>query len=160
MIGSKNPPEIYERNINIKIFDRGGSQFQVIASFADQEHVFHAEMIVDIESGRIEKANALMSKRPYQTLCLPALNRVRQLEGQIIGRGISRKVVELLGRSQGCVHLVEIFQAAVGFTATILIGRRSGLRDDPTKSEEENVRMWFPILQGSCQVFQTPPKGD
>ncbi len=153
--GPEKRPEIYERNINVKVVDNGGEKFQVIASFLDLEHSFHAEMIVDVASGRIEKAHAVMSKRPYVTYCLRALDNLRKLEGEVIGRGINRRIVELLGKTQGCVHLVEIFQAAVGFTATILIGRRSGLKDDPRLSEEENRRMWFPVLQNSCQVFRT-----
>jgi hypothetical protein len=52
------------------------------------------------------------------------------------------------------VHLAEIFQAAVGFTATILIALRSGLTENPRMSEEENRNRLLPILQNSCQVFR------
>lgn len=155
-------PEIYERNINVKVVDNGGGKVQVLASFLDLEHSFHAEMVVDVPSGRIEQAKAHMSKRPYQTLCLRALDNVKKLEGEIIGRGINRRIVDLIGKAQGCVHLVEIFQAAVGFTATMLIGLRIGLFDDPHLSEEESRQKWFPVLQNSCQVFRVEaplPKG-
>jgi len=151
-------PKIYERNINVKVFDYGTSQFRVQASLFDLEHSFHAEMLVDVPSGRIEDVTATMAKRPYQTYCPRALENVKKLKGEVIGRGITRKVIELVGRSQGCVHLVEIFQAAIGFTATILIGRRSGLVDDSVENEEQHRQKWFPILRNTCQVFREEPQ--
>ncbi|MBZ5702806.1 MAG: DUF2889 domain-containing protein [Acidobacteriia bacterium] len=147
-------PRVYERTISVKLIDHGEKAIHVLASLQDIEHSFQAEMIVDVASGRIEQAIAVMARRPYETMCLYALDTVKKLEGQIIGRGINRRIVDLVGKTQGCVHLVEIFQAAVGFTATILIGRRSGLRDDPRKTEFENRELWFPVLKGSCQVFR------
>jgi hypothetical protein len=158
--GKDEFPKIYERNINVKVIDTGGPQFRVQASLFDLEHSFHAEMLVDIASGRIEDVAAQMAKRPYQTFCPRALDNVKKLKGEIIGRGISRRIIELVGRSQGCVHLVEIFQAAVGFTATILIGRRSGLVDDVATSEDEHRQKWLPVLKNTCQVFREDPQGD
>ena len=152
--GKSSHPDIYERNINVKVIDAGGEKIKVLASFLDLEHSFHAEMMVDVASGRIEKTWAVMSKRPYATFCLRALDNIHKLEGEVIGRGIYRRIVDLIGKTQGCVHLVEIFQAAVGFTATVLIGLRTGLSDDPRLSEEENRRKWLPVLQNSCQVFR------
>lgn len=147
-------PDIYERNINVKVIDAGGEKIKVVASFLDLEHSFHAELTVDVASGRIDKSWAAMSKRPYATYCLRALDNIPKLDGEVIGRGIYRRIVELIGKTQGCVHLAEIFQAAVGFTATVLIGLRTGLSDDPRLNEEENRRKWFPVLQNSCQVFR------
>jgi len=147
-------PEVYERNINVKVIHRGSGRVQVLASFLDLDHSFDAEMIVEIGSGRIEHAKAHMAKRPFQNLCLRALDNIPKLEGEVIGRGIYRRITDLIGKSQGCVHMAEIFQAAVGFTATILIGLRSGLTEDPRLSEEENRKRLLPVLQNSCQVFR------
>jgi len=150
----RETPEVYERNINVKVIHRGGQQVQVLASFLDLEHSFDAEMIVDVPTGRIDHAKAHMAKRPFRTFCLRALENIPRLEGEVIGRGIYRRITDVIGKSQGCVHLAEIFQAAVGFTATILIALRSGMEDDPRLSEEENRTRLFPILQNSCQVFR------
>ncbi|HMD33169.1 MAG TPA: DUF2889 domain-containing protein [Candidatus Acidoferrales bacterium] len=150
----RETPEVYERNINVKVIRRGTQHVQVLASFLDLEHSFDAEMIVDVPTGRIEHAKAHMAKRPFQNLCLRALENIPKLEGEVIGRGIYRRITDVIGKSQGCVHLAEIFQAAVGFTATILIGLRSGLEEDPRLSEEENRRRLLPVLQNSCQVFR------
>lgn len=147
-------PRVYERNVNIQIIDAGGSQFRVRASLFDVEHNFHAEMAVDVPSGRIEDVQISMTRRPYPTLCPRALENAQKLKGMIIGPGITRKIIEAVGRSEGCVHMVELFAAAVGFTATILIGRRSGLTDDVAYSEEEHRQKWMPILKNSCQVFR------
>jgi hypothetical protein len=150
----RQTPEVYERNINVKVIRRGGQTVQVLASFLDLEHSFDAEMIVDVPSGRIDHAKAHMAKRPFANLCLRALDNIPRLEGEIIGRGIYRRITDLIGKSQGCVHLAEIFQAAVGFTATVLIALRAGFTDDPRLSEDENRRKLLPILQNSCQVFR------
>lgn len=146
-------PAIYERNINVKVIEAGSNHVRVQASLFDLEHNFHAELLVEITSGRIEEAAASMTRRPYATYCLRALDNVAQLKGHVIGRGINRRIVELVGRSTGCVHLVEVFHAAVGFTATILIGKRAGTVGVAGLSEEEDRKVWFPILRNSCQVF-------
>ena len=150
----RETPEVFERNINVKVIHRGGGRVQVLASFLDLDHSFDAEMIVEVATGRIEHAKAHMAKRPFQNLCLRALENIPRLEGETIGRGIYRRITDLIGKSQGCVHLAEIFQAAVGFTATILIGLRGGLTEDPRLSEEENRKRLLPVLQNSCQVFR------
>jgi len=152
--GKSSHPDIYERNISVKVADAGGEKVKVLAWFRDLQHSFHAEMMVDVAGGRIDKTWAVMSKRPYATYCLRALDNIHKLEGEVIGRGIYHRIVDLIGKTQGCVHLVEIFQAAVGFTATVLIGLRTGLSEDPRLSEEENRQKWLPVLQNSCQVFR------
>ena len=150
----RETPEVFERNINVKVIRRGSGHVQVLASFLDLDHSFDAEMIVEVSNGRIEHAKAHMAKRPFQNLCLRALENIPKLEGEIIGRGIYRRITDLIGKSQGCVHLAEIYQAAVGFTATILIALRSGLTEDSRLSEEENRQRLLPVLQNSCQVFR------
>jgi len=160
-LGARPQPMVYERNINVKVIDGDDGRFHVQASLFDLEHSFQAEMLVDVATGRIEDVAAVMSKRPYPTYCPRALGNVQKLKGQVIGRGINRKVVEAVGRATGCVHLVEIFLAAVGFTATILIGKRAGRVGVAGMSEEEDRKAWFPILQGSCQVFhEERPQSD
>ena len=89
--------------------------FRVRASLFDVEHNFHAEMAVDVPSGRIEDVQISMTRRPYPTLCPRALENAQKLKGMMIGPGITRKIIEAVGRSEGCVHMVELFAAAVGF---------------------------------------------
>ncbi len=151
-------PKVYERNVNIQIIDEGASQFRVRASLFDVEHNFHAELLVDVPSGRIDDVQISMARRPYPTLCPRALDNAQKLKGMVIGPGITRRIIEAVGRTQGCVHMVELFAAAVGFTATILIGRRSGLAHEVAYSEEEHRQKWMPILKNSCQVFRVEPE--
>jgi hypothetical protein len=153
-------PKIYERNINVQVIDEGDDKYKVRASLFDLEHSFHAELLVNAETMVIEDAAAVMSRRPYATYCPRALDNVAKLRGQKIGPGINRRIIELVGRSQGCVHLVEVFQAAVGFTATLLLGRHSGLEQEYVGSEEEHRQKWMPILRNSCQVFREEPTAD
>ncbi len=152
-------PKIYERNINVKVMDEGDGKYKVRASLFDLEHSFHGELMINADTSTIEEATALMSRRPYPTYCPRALENVAKLKGQVIGVGINRKIIELVGRSQGCVHLVELFQAAVGFAATLLIGRHSGLEQEYVSSEEEHREKWMPILRNSCQVFREDVPG-
>ncbi len=153
--GSPQFPKIYKRDINIEIVDLGGAHLRVKASLVDRGHCFDAELLVDIQSGRIDEVSASMAKRPYDSMCPRALCNVAKLKGQIIGPGISKRIVELLGRSQGCVHLVELFHAAVGFAANTALDRRSGyIWDIDNESEETRRQKWLPILKDSCQVFR------
>jgi len=147
---------ILERNVNVKIFDDGGPSLRVQGSLLDVEHSFHLELIVEVETGRILDARAEMVKRPYPTLCLPALENVARLKGDVIGRGINRRIAEQLGGANGCVHLVEIAQSVVRFTATYLIDRRTGMSEEGLGglSEHEHRQRWLPILKNTCQVFR------
>ena len=150
-------PKIHERNVNVKVIDEGKPYLRVHASLLDVEHSFQAEMVVDIASGRIEEVAAVMAQRPYKTYCPYALDNVQKLKGDVIGPGISRRIIEKVGRNTGCFHLVEIFQAAVSFAATILLGKRArteGLADEMALSEEEHREKWMPYLKNTCQVFR------
>jgi hypothetical protein len=140
----------------VKIFDDQGPSLRVQGSLLDVEHSFHLELIVEVETGRILDARAEMVKRPYPTLCLPALENVARLKGEIIGRGINRRIAEQLGGAGGCVHLVEIAQSVVRFTATYLIDRRTGMSEEGLGglSEHEHRQRWLPMLKNTCQVFR------
>ena len=95
-------PKIYERNINVKVIDDGAGKFRVRASLFDLEHSFHAELLVDADTAVIEDATAVMSRRPYPTTYCPrALENVAKLKGQVIGAGINRKIIELVGAEPG-----------------------------------------------------------
>jgi hypothetical protein len=148
--------KILERNVNVKIFDDQGPSLRVQGSLLDVEHSFHLELIVEVETGRILDARAEMVKRPYPTLCLPALENVARLKGEIIGRGINRRIAEQLGGAGGCVHLVEIAQSVVRFTATYLIDRCTGMSEEGLGglSEHEHRQRWLPMLKNTCQVFR------
>ncbi|GBC76802.1 hypothetical protein HRbin08_00270 [bacterium HR08] len=152
--------KILERNVNVKIFDDRGPSLRVQGSLLDVEHSFHLELIVEVETGRILRACAEMIKRPYPTLCPPALKNVARLEGEVIGRGINRRIAELLGGASGCVHLVEVAQSAVRFTATYLIDRRTGMSEEGLSglSEHEHRRRWLPLLKNTCHVFRVEEK--
>ena len=84
-----NTRGVYERNVNIQIIDAGGSQFRVRASLFDVEHNFHAEMVVDVPSGRFGDLLISMTRHtPSPTLCPRALENAQKLEkGMIIGQG-------------------------------------------------------------------------
>jgi hypothetical protein len=79
----RETPEVFERNINVKVIRRGKERVQVLASFLDLDHSFDAEMIVEVASGCIEHAKAHMAKRPFQNLCLRALENIPKLEGEV-----------------------------------------------------------------------------
>ncbi len=153
--------KILERNVNVKIFDDGGALLRVQGSLLDVEHSFHIELIVEVETGRIREASAEMIKRPYPTLCPRALENVARLRDEVIGRGINRRIAELLGGSTGCVHLVEVAQSAVRFTATYLIDRRTGMSEEGLGglSEQEHRQRWLPLLKNTCQVFRVDDEG-
>ena len=150
-------PKIHERNVNVKVIDEGKTYLRVHASLLDVEHSFQAEMVVDIATGRIEEVEAVMAQRPYKTYCPYALDNVKKLKGDVIGPGISRRIIEKVGRNTGCFHLVEIFQAAVSFAATILLGKRAqaaGYGEQTAMSEDEHREKWMPFLKNTCQVFR------
>ncbi len=147
--------EIYERNINITVSRQNEKEILTRASMLDLNHHMRVELTIDLRLEMIVNAEARMVKVPYE-LCQLALANIKKLVGLKIKRGINKKIVDALGRSEGCTHLVDLSMEAVRLSANVMVGLTK-VGDEwfhPVGSEKEQIARVKPILNNSCLPFK------
>ena len=147
--------EIYERNINITVSRQNEREILTRASMLDLNHHIRVELSIDLARETIVKADARMVKVPYD-LCQLTLPNINKLVGLKIERGINKKIVDALGRAEGCTHMVDLSMEAVRLSANVMVGLTK-VGDEwfhPVGSDEEQIARVKPILKNSCLPFK------
>ncbi|HLF15290.1 MAG TPA: DUF2889 domain-containing protein [Bacteroidota bacterium] len=147
--------EIYERNLNVSVSKLNDTEIFTKASLLDLNHNIRVELTVDIVSKTITKADAQMVKSPF-AICQQTLNKIRNVVGLKIERGIHQRLVDTLGHSDGCTHLVDLTMEAVRLSANVLLGftRFDEEWRQRKLSDEEFIAQVKPILKNSCLPFK------
>jgi len=147
--------EIYERNINASVSRDGPDHIRTKASLLDLNHNMRVEIRVRISSRAIEDATAQMVKTPFQ-ICGSTAAFVKNLLGLKIERGVTRTMAGLLGRSEGCTHLLELSVEAVRLSSNVLLGFEVGDAEwrDRKLTDEEFIRRARVFLADSCLPFK------
>jgi len=147
--------EIYERNINITVSRQNEREIVTRASMLDLNHHIRVELTIDLPTEMIVGADGRMVKVPYG-LCQLTLPNMNKLVGMKIERGINKKIVNALGRSEGCTHIVDLSMEAVRLSANVMVGLTK-VGDEwfhPVGSDEEQIARVKPILKNSCLPFK------
>lgn len=87
----------------------------VHCTLVDPYHHLEMDLVLDAskpEAMVVKEAKAFMARAPYP-VCREPLERVKELEGLKVERGIRRTVTRLLGGPKGCVHLVDMFMEGI-----------------------------------------------
>lgn len=147
--------EIYERNLNVSVSRLDDATILTKASLLDLNHNIRVELTVDVATKTITKADAQMVKSPFG-VCQQALNKIRAVAGLKIERGIHQRLVDTLGHSDGCTHLVDLAMEAVRLSANVLLGftRFDEEWRQRKLSDEEFIAQVKPILKNSCLPFK------
>jgi hypothetical protein len=112
------PIAIHQRNYETEAFDEGDGTMRIVGRLVDTKpeglgladgepiviHDMTIELIVDGETFQIHDVRPVMDVHPYGQ-CTNILDAYRQLIGESIARGYSRKVKELFGGPNGCSHV-------------------------------------------------------
>ena len=147
--------EIYERNINVSVSKVSEELILTKASLLDLNHNIRVELTVSVPTKTIRDAKAVMVKSPFK-ICQLTLNKMQNVVGLEIERGIHGKLVHVLGRADGCTHLVDLTMEAVRLSANVLLGfsRQDEEWRDRKLSDEEFITQVKPILKNSCLPFK------
>lgn len=148
--------DIFERNINIKLMPVDSENFTLNVSLLDLSHSIHATLKININTQEIVDAQAKMMRVPF-SVCHYAENNLKKLVGLKIQRGINKQIAMMVGRNEGCTHLVEMLQSAVRFGAAMLIAKSAGYEsygEGEKLSEEERIARSMPVLKNTCVVFK------
>ena len=155
----KDFPKIYERNINVKVIDEGKGKFTVRrASLFDYRSTASTPSSWWTSQARLSKRRRRCCRadriRPIARARwrMPASCKARSSVRESAARPSS-----CWGGPRDAFTWSKFFRQRFGFTATLLIGRHSGLEQEYVASEEEHRQKWMPILRNSCQVFREEP---
>jgi len=119
----------------------------------DPYHHLEMDLVLDAsnpEAMVVKEAKASMARVPYP-VCREPLERVKELEGLKIERGIRRTVTRLLGGPKGCVHLVDMFMEGIrlAIQAVVVVWSEK-------LPPEEGERLRGMVLGGVCIAYPLP----
>lgn len=147
---------IFERNINIKLLPVDSENFELNVSLLDLSHNIHATLKINLNTQEIVDAEAKMMRVPFSQ-CYHAENNLKKLIGLKVQRGINKQIAMIVGRNEGCTHIVEMLQSAVRFGAAMLIAKSAGYEsygEGEKLTEEERIARSMPVLKNTCVVFK------
>lgn len=137
-----NSMEDFRRELVYQTRLQGDEEILMSGTLKDCFHDIMVELVVDIESLTISKSRCVVKAAP-SPYCEPIQERIKLLEGIVIGKGLSRKLNDALGGPEGCGNLRTIL---IGLLPLALNVKASlGLTDDKEILETIHNR-----LQGAC----------
>lgn len=149
--------DLYQRNINVSVHRLDEKQIMLWSTMLDLDHSIRVQLVIDAPSRQIVAASGEMLKVPFD-ICHRTLQNLEHLKGLTVERGIARRVSATIGKSTGCVHLVEIVMSAVRLAFPFLIGYGSGLMDRQQLeqlSEEEQIQLGKIFMADTCLAYKT-----
>ncbi|MBT3786263.1 AMP-binding protein [bacterium] len=150
---------IYERNINSVVKRLDEWTIRAEASLVDLNHGMRVSLTIDLRTNNIHSATASILKAPFQ-ICTRTTELIKNLEGIRLERGINRKLLQILGCSNGCTHLYELALNAVRLAFNVRMGLSFNWDEwvSRTVSEDEFIEAALPQLRNSCLPFCDPEK--
>jgi len=147
--------EIYERNINAAVRRDGDDHIVTKASLLDLNHNMRVEIRVRIADRMVVEAHAQMTKTPFM-ICSETAKFAQNMVGLRIERGVTKKLSNLFGRSEGCTHLYELAVEAVRLSSNVLLGFETGDVEwrERKLSDEEFIARAKEFLKNSCLPFK------
>lgn len=98
---------IRERHQSITIDREDETLLKVFAHFEDNFHDIKTTMIIDIISRKIAFAEARMDLVPFD-LCQEVCEKMKDLVGLEVKKGVVKSINEIVGTSRGCSHLADM----------------------------------------------------
>ena len=147
---------VSKRDIGIEAFELENGNLMLEATFLDPYHLIRLNLHIDPKTKTITYAKCEFANHPHGACPLVAL-KAKLLIGIKIERGVTRKVSERIGGSEGCIHLRELTLETINFAATALIGYDEGFglmsRDFNMLDEDKKFDLSKELLKGSCIVY-------
>jgi|YelNatPaOPRAMG01_1025707.scaffolds.fasta_scaffold04193_4 hypothetical protein len=143
----------FPRTYTIEISPLDSRLVGVHCTLLDPYHHLEMDLVLDAsnpEAMVIKEAKASMARAPYP-VCREPLERVKELEGLKIERGIRRTVTRLLGGPKGCVHLVDMFMEGIrlAIQAVVVVWSEK-------LPPEEGEKLRGRVLGGVCIAYPLP----
>lgn len=147
---------VSKRDIGIEAFELENGNLMLEATLLDPYHLIRLNIQIEPQTKAIIYAKSEFANYPHLA-CPFVAQKVKLLVGLKIERGITRKVSERIGGSEGCIHLRELTLETINFAATTLIGYDEGFglmsRDFNMLNEDKKIKLSKELLKGSCYAY-------
>ncbi|HLO26644.1 MAG TPA: DUF2889 domain-containing protein, partial [Geobacteraceae bacterium] len=145
-----NTMEDFQRDISYRVLKRENGTIALTATLQDRFHDIMAEVIVDGETLTITAIKAEFRKSPTGD-CRNVSASLERLVGFAIGKGLNRKLMEVLGGGEGCGNMRNLL---LGLLPLALNVRASaGIMDEREMLDSIHER-----LHGTCAGYAAPPE--
>ncbi|WP_129126436.1 DUF2889 domain-containing protein [Geomonas oryzae] len=146
-----NPMEDFQRDISYRLLKQNDGTALLAATMKDRFHDLVIEVKVEVATLKILSAWAEFRKSPTCDCC-NATAKMAGLNGFVIGRGLQRKLSDVLGGSRGCGNLRTVLMGLLPLALNL--GAAAGVTD-----ESEMMDAIHEKLVGTCAGYVTPPAG-
>lgn len=143
-----NAMEDFRRDVSYHLLRREDGTILLTATMNDRFHDILLEVIVDAETLIITSASVDFRRAPSRD-CPNVAPRLGQLTGLVIGRGLNRRLQELLSGDQGCGNLRSLLTGLLPLAMNVKAAR--GMVE-----EQEVLDMIHNRLVGTCAGYATP----
>jgi len=109
---------LFERKKSITVDLVDDNFLEVNAHFKDIFHEIKTSIRFDCGTRIVTRASAEMVSVPFD-LCLEVCEKMRELEGLDIKRGVTKWVKEIVGGRRGCAHLADLVVDSVKAMAQV-----------------------------------------
>lgn len=110
----------------------------------DNRHEMKINLKVDPISMVIKDIEVEMIRAPYE-ICQKALLPINSLIGLTVKSGINKQVIEIMGRTKGCVHIIDLLRDTF---KGVMQGRfRYNVKN---LEPDERIKQFEEKLKGTC----------
>ncbi|WP_224961086.1 DUF2889 domain-containing protein [Geomonas subterranea] len=145
-----NSMEDFQRDISYRLLKQPDDTALLTATMKDRFHDVLLEVRVEVATMKIVSARADFRRSPTPD-CGNVSGRMSGLNGFVIGRGLQRKVTEVLGGGAGCGNLRNLLLGLLPLALNL--GAAAGITD-----ETEMLDAIHEKLVGTCAGYLAPPK--
>jgi hypothetical protein len=98
---------VFERR-KVARLERDADRLHLVHTMHDNVHGFEVAYEVDAASGRIARADSVVSRLPYAGICSEPQGKIRALRGETLDAELLRRIQSLLGGPTGCAQLFDL----------------------------------------------------
>ena len=140
-----NSMEDFRRDISYRLLKREDGQLDLTATLRDSFHDIELKVVVEGESLVITDVQVAFHKSPT-VACGNVSARLQRLVGFTIGRGLNRKLMEILAGGEGCGNLRNLLLGLLPLA--INVKASAGIRD-----EQDMLDAIHEQLRGTCAGY-------
>jgi hypothetical protein len=144
--------EDFQRDISYRARKRVDGQVSLSALLRDRFHDMEVEVVADLDTLTITAAGVDFRKSPTADCCNVA-ERLDGLVGFTIGKGLNRKLMEVLGGGEGCGNIRNLLLGLLPLAMNVRAS--AGIAD-----EREMLDTIHERLRGTCAGYANAPRRD
>ncbi|HEY6837303.1 MAG TPA: DUF2889 domain-containing protein [Geobacteraceae bacterium] len=144
-----NSMEDFQRDISYRALKREDGQVSLTALLRDRFHDIEVRVVADLDTLTITAAGVDVRKSPTLD-CRNVAERLDGLVGFTIGKGLNRKLMEVLGGGAGCGNIRNLLLGLLPLAMNVRAS--AGIND-----ERDMLDTIHEKLLGTCTGYTTPP---